>query len=87
VKRRDEPIEPRPITVRAPRAAALVGVSQRMLEQLARDGAIPSYKIAGRVRLFRVVDLESWASALPEALPIGSLPRDAGRPDVGGGAT
>jgi hypothetical protein len=87
VKRRDQDVEPRPITVRAERAASLLGVSPRMLQQLARDGVVPSVLLAGRCRLYRVADLEKWAAALPETLPIGSPPRDAGRPDVGGGAT
>jgi excisionase family DNA binding protein len=84
VIRRDEPIEPRPITCRAERAASLLGVSTRMLEQLARDGAIPSFKLADRVRLYRVADLEEWSAELSNRLPSAPSPSEGGRLPVGG---
>jgi len=84
--KRDEPLEPRPITVRAPRAAALLGVSQRMVEQLARDGAISSFKVAGRVRLFRVAGLEAWAERTSEAASKSHPPGTAADRVSAGGA-
>ena len=83
---RGEPIEPAPITCRLERAASLLGVSPRMLADLARDGVVPSFKIADRVRLFRVADLENWAAELPlsTARSIRPRPPAAGRLGIGG---
>jgi predicted DNA-binding transcriptional regulator AlpA len=71
--------EPSPITVRAKRAASMLGVSERTLWSLTSPrGPIPCIRLADRLVLYRVADLEAWvanaASARPEALPTGAPP-------------
>jgi len=94
MKRDDEPLEPRPITVRQTRAAKKLGISPRMLEQLRRDGTgPPSFLLAGRCRLYLVADLVAWArrraaeareKALTTALTEAALPGEKARLDIGG---
>ncbi len=45
----------------APReAAALVGISERLVYQLLSSGEIPSFKITARCRRIRLEDLDAW---------------------------
>lgn len=82
--------EPSPITVRLPRAAKMLDISDRLLGQLARDGHVPSFMVGTKVRLFRVRDLERWADELgtPADTPTSTDHGGDGRHDGGtGGVT
>lgn len=43
-------------------AAPYIGLSRATLDELTRQGIIPSFKV-GRRRLYRVVDLDEWIAA------------------------
>ncbi len=57
-------------------AAKLAKVSGERMSELATLGRIPSRKIGGSARIFRVADVVAWAT---------SPARKAGRPVIGGG--
>jgi excisionase family DNA binding protein len=51
-----------PINVPLNEAARLLGLSQKKVWSLAKDGAVPSIKCGSR-RLFNVQSLEQWSAA------------------------
>ena len=51
-----------PITLRARQAAVVLGLSERLVKELAAAGTLPSFKL-GTCRLFHRASLEAWAAA------------------------
>jgi excisionase family DNA binding protein len=53
---------PLPIALRTREAAAALGISERMLQELASSGEVPVVKI-GRANLFPVRELQDWLTS------------------------
>lgn len=53
---------PLPLALRTREAAAALGISERMLQELASSGDVPVVKV-GRANLFPVRELQDWLSS------------------------
>ena len=51
-----------PITLRTKQTAAVLGLSERTVKDLAAAGTLPSFKL-GTARLFNRAELQRWADA------------------------
>lgn len=69
-------VPPEPLLIDGKAAAQMLGMSERKLHELMRDGVVPSRKV-GRLRLYSPAELRAWIAAGCPDTPIAATPGGA----------